>query len=209
MLEVRPAVRTEPIHGVRTWTLAGTRNGGEARLFPIAGTTRAWPPRSPMRAECARRRHHLVPGRDCGCGIHATRDPDLLRRTRDPAVLGTVDLWGRVAEHEHGFRAEFGYPQRLGLLCQLCFWQWGAERSVGCEVVIRHRRGRMVPLCAPHLELCRRYGYPVPHVLDANEVERALLDAYAVDVLRFGSASGRGRARTAVPRGGGAREAFA
>jgi hypothetical protein len=42
----------------------------------------------------------------------------------------------------------------------------------------------MVPLCGPHLELCRRFGYPVRHVLAAGEVERAILDTYAVDVLR-------------------------
>jgi hypothetical protein len=193
MIDVRLAaadlgLRTEAIHGVRTWTLAGTMDGADARLLPIAGTGKAWPPLVPVRAECARRRHHLVPGRDCSCGIHATRDTDLLRRTRDPAVLGTVALWGRVAEHEHGYRAEYGYPQRLALLCQLCFWQWGAERSVACEFVVRHRGGRMVPLCAPHLELCERYGYPVRRVLDADVVERTLLDAYAVDVLRFAPA---------------------
>lgn len=188
MLDVRLAagctVRAEPIQGVRTWTLAGRGDGADVRLLPIAGG-KAWPVLAPMRAECARRRHHRVPGPECSCGIHATRDADLLRRTRDPAVLGTVALWGRVAEHRHGYRAAYGYPQRLALLCQLCFWQWGAERSVGCEVVIRHRGGRMVPLCGPHLELSRRYGYPVRRVLDAGVVERALLDAYAVDVLRF------------------------
>ena len=49
---------------------------------------------------------------------------DHLRRTRCPAVLGRVALWGRVIEHEHGYRARFAYPQRLRLICQFCFWQW-------------------------------------------------------------------------------------
>ncbi|MEX2203651.1 MAG: hypothetical protein WD965_06140 [Actinomycetota bacterium] len=158
------------------------------RLLPIADAGRPWPVREPLRAECAKRRHHRAPALDCTCGIHATAETDLLRRTRDPAVLGTIALWGRIAEHEHGLRAEYGYPQRLSLICQLCFWQSGVGRSIACEVVVRHRSGRMVPLCTPHLELCERYGYPVPLVLDARTVERSLLDAYAVDVLRFAMA---------------------
>jgi hypothetical protein len=195
MLQVRAGARTrtrlaEPVLGFRTWTLAGTKDAADIRLLPIADTGRPWPAREPMRAECARRRHHRVPAVDCTCGIHATAEPDLLRRTRDPAVLGTIALWGRVAEHEHGLRAEYGYPQRLSLVCQLCFWQSGADRSIACEVVIRHRGGRMVPLCIPHLELCERYGYPVPLILDAPIVERSLLDAYAVDVLRFAVETG-------------------
>ncbi len=102
---------------------------------------------------------------------------------RDPAVAGTVGLWGRIVEHEHGFRAEFGYPQRLMLVCCLCFWVRGTGRSVP-DTVVRLRGGRLVPLCDEHVELCRRYGYPVRHLLPAADVEGALLSTYAVDVLR-------------------------
>jgi hypothetical protein len=179
------AVVAEAIDAWRTWTLAGSRDGVDVLLYPIAGTGKAWPCRFPVRGECGRRQSHAVPGLECSCGIHATHTTDLLRRTRDPSVLGTVALWGRVAEHEYGWRAEFGYPQRLGLICQLCFWQRGALGSNACDVVVRHRGGRMIPLCVPHLDLCRRYGYPVRRVIDALGVERALLEAYAVDLLRF------------------------
>jgi hypothetical protein len=185
------AVLAEAVDAWRTWTVAGSRDGVDVRLYPIAGTGKAWPLRAPVVGECARRRNHRVPGLDCTCGIHATHSTDLLRHTRDPSVLGTVALWGRVAEHRHGWRAEFGYPQRLALICQLCFWQRGATGSNACDVVVRHRGGRMVPLCIPHFELCRRYGYPVRRVLDATTVERALLDAYAVDPLRVSTPSAR------------------
>jgi hypothetical protein len=188
VIEVSPAldraVRTEPIEGWRTWTLAGTRDGSEVLLLPIAGTGKPWPPRQAALAVCGKRRRHRVPGLDCTCGIYATFATDPLRRTRDPAVLGTVALWGRVLEHELGYRAERGYPQRLSLICPLCFWQWGARRWSSPEIVVRLRGGRMVPLCGPHLELCRRFGYPMRHVLPADEVERAILGTYAVDVLR-------------------------
>jgi hypothetical protein len=99
-------------------------------------------------------------------------------------VLGTVALWGRIVEHEHGFRAALAYPQRLRLLCYLCFTLWGRNGLGHCEVVVRHRGGRMVPLCGPHLELSRRYGYRVPRILSAGAIESVLLATYAVDPLR-------------------------
>jgi hypothetical protein len=108
----------------------------------------------------------------------------VLRRSRDPAVLGSVALWGRIVEHEFGFRAEYAYPQRLRLVCFLCFWQWGAERGGEPETVVRRPGGRLVPLCAPHVELCRRYAYPMRVFLDVRRVEQTLLSAYAVDPLR-------------------------
>jgi hypothetical protein len=176
-------VLIEPISGWRTWTLAGSRDVRRVRLLPIAGTGTPWPPRKPVHAACAHRARHRAPGIECTCGIHATHTTDPLRRTRNPAVLGTVALWGRVIEHELGYRAELGYPQRLALICPLCFWQWGADGSHIPVVVARRRGGRMVPLCEAHVELCRRYGYPLRRLHDARTVERALLDAYAVDVL--------------------------
>jgi hypothetical protein len=190
-LALEHAVSAEPLTGWRTWTLAGSRDADGVRLLPIAGTGKPWPPRAEVRAECARRRGHGVPGDDCTCGIHATHTADPLRRTRDPAVLGTVALWGRVLEHELGYRAELGYPQRLTLICPLCFWQWGVNGSDRPTIVARRRSGRMVPLCDAHLELCLRYDYPLRRLLDARVVERALLDTYAVDVLPVAAAAAR------------------
>jgi len=183
-LETPVATLPEPIHAWRTWTLVGSRDGSRVRLAPIAGDGRPWPPRRPAEASCTRHRSHVRPELDCTCGLHAVESPDELRRTRDPAVLGTVALWGRIVEHEHGFRAALAYPQRLRLLCYLCFTSWGSNGPGDCEVVVRHRRGRMVPLCGPHLELSRRYGYHLPRILSARTIESELLATYAVDLLR-------------------------
>ena len=183
-LETPVATLAEPIHAWRTWTLLGSRDGAQVRLAPIAGDRRPWPPMRPAEASCTRHRSHVRPELECTCGLHAVESPDELRRTRDPAVLGTVALWGRIVEHEHGFRAALAYPQRLRLLCYLCFTLWGRNGPGDCEVVVRHRGGRMVPLCEPHLELSRRYGYRVPRVLPARPVRSALLATYAVDLLR-------------------------
>lgn len=179
-----PSVRlAEPLHAWRTWTLVGSRDASEVRLAPIAGDGRPWPPRQPAIASCTRHRSHAGPELDCTCGLHAVSSPDDLRRARDPAVLGTVALWGRVVEHERGFRASFAYPQRLRLVCYLCFSLWGLRAPGDCEVVVRHRVGRMVPLCGPHLELSRRYGYRVPRILPAGQVRSTLLATYTVDLL--------------------------
>jgi hypothetical protein len=188
-LAAGPDVLVEAIPAWRTWIVAGSRDGSEAHLLPIAGTGKPWPLRRPVRAECARRRFHRVPDVDCTCGIYATISTDPLRRTRDPAALGVVALWGRVLEHEHGYRAEYGYPQRVALVCPLCLWRWGARGSTRPDLVVRHRGGRMVPLCRAHLALCLRYGYPARRILDARTVEGALLDAYAVDLLPLSDAS--------------------
>jgi hypothetical protein len=179
-----PETLSEPIRAWRTWTLAGSADGSEVRLLPLFGERRPWPVRGPARASCSRRGRHAVPGLDCTCGLYATHGLDGLRRSRDPAVLGTVALWGRVVEHAAGYRAEYAYPQRLRLVCFVCFWREGPDHGPDCEVVARRRGGRLVPLCARDLELCRRYGYPIRRLLPARAVEQQLLSAYAVDVLR-------------------------
>lgn len=183
-LELEPGwlVSTEPIHAWRAWTLAGTRDAGEVRLRPIAGSAKPWLPMEPARAHCSLPRFHAAPNLDCTCGLHATHGPDLLRRTRDPSVLGTVALWGRVVEHEHGYRAEFAYPQRLKLVCYLCFWQWGLSGSEP-EVVARLPLGRMLPLCTEHVDLSERYGFRLRRMFPAREVQARLLGTYAVDLL--------------------------
>jgi hypothetical protein len=179
-----PVASVEAVQAWRCWTLSGSRDGSRVRLTPIAGDGRPWPAGRPASATCTRHRTHVVPSLACTCGLYAVNDPDQLRRSRDPAVLGTVALWGRVVEHERGFRARFGYPQRLRLLCYLCFSLWGNHAPSECAFVVRHRGGRMVPLCEPHLELSRRYEYRMRRVLPAGLVESALLSAYAVDPLR-------------------------
>lgn len=184
-LALEPALLSEPILGWRVWALEGSIRGDRVRLRPIAKRGKPWRPREPAIARCTTKPgHRLVPSPNCRCGLHATHEPDLLRQARDPAVLGSVAMWGRVIEHERGYRAQLAYPQRLRLACPLCLWWWGPSAPSPCEVVIRHRGGRMVPLCAPHLELSERYGYPARRRLDAVAVEGTLLSTYAVDLLR-------------------------
>ena len=117
---------------------------------------------------------------ECSCGLYGVKDPSLLREARDPAVLGTVELWGRVMEHELGFRGALGYPQRLGLICCFCSVQRGGTVGTVAHVA-RVRRRRLVPLCEPHLALAGRCGYPIGELLNPSDVLAELLGAYAVD----------------------------
>lgn len=182
--DLRPAGTTlsQPIVAWRAWTAFARKDWSKPRLLPIAGDTHPWPPLEPACGSCRRRRFHQVPGLDCTCGLYAVREAHLLRRTRDPAAVGTVALWGRVVEHELGYRAEFAYPQRLRLICHLCFWQRDL-RSSAPDVVARARRGRLIPLCGDHVALSNRYGYRTLDLAPANEIQQALLSVYAVDLL--------------------------
>jgi hypothetical protein len=59
------------------------------------------------------------PGLECTCGIYATndlRDPGPVWRSGPHYahhVIGAVALWGRVVEHEIGFRAQHARPVAL------------------------------------------------------------------------------------------------
>jgi hypothetical protein len=175
-------VSTEPVMAWRAWALTGRRDGSELLLRPVAGRSRPWRPMEPAEAVCKHARLHGAPNVDCSCGLHATHEVDVLRRTRMPGVLGRVALWGRVIEHEVGYRAQYGYPQRLTLVCQFCFWQWGSLGSRPA-VVGWFPRDQLVPLCWPHTEVAQRYGMEPRRLLSAPAVDLRLRETYAVDAL--------------------------
>jgi len=180
--ELELAASIEPIVAWRTWSLTGRSDGSSLLLRPVAGRSRPWRPMHPVEAGCKHTRLHASPNLDCTCGLHGTHGLDILRRTRCPAVLGRVALWGRVIEHDHGYRAQFAYPQLVALVCQFCFWQWGTH-GVSPDVVGWFPRGELVPLCWAHLEQAQRYGMEPRHVLGADEIDLGLRETYAVDPL--------------------------
>ena len=91
-------------------------------------------------------------------------------------------MWGRVIEHELGYRARFAYPQRVRLNCQFCFWMWGLHGSAP-TIIGWFPRDELVPLRDEHLEIARRYGMVPRSIVPAAEVEQRLRAAYAVDPL--------------------------
>jgi hypothetical protein len=170
----------EPVEGWRGWRLAVDR--GRPVLIPL-GRGKAWPGRRPLVAQCWRRRRHHAPVVACTCGIYAVPDRAQLRHARSPAVVGPVALWGRVVVHTSGWRAELGYPQRLGLICAVC----GIARTPADsrpDIVAACRDGSLIPLCARHLRLAHVCGsYGRFDTLSVETTLAALADDYAVEPI--------------------------
>lgn len=94
----------EPIEAVHDMTYA------------VAGVTS-----SCMESPCAIHIPHSKPG----CGIYAFKNAQQLQRAYEQnshtfwschcsnIVIGEVSLWGRIAEHACGYRAQFAYPKRF------------------------------------------------------------------------------------------------
>ncbi len=181
----------EPVVGWRTWNLSDDAFG--PRLWPAgSGGDLPWPPRRPVEARCtiprwlAKGGPHEPPGLRCRCGVYAARSLDVFGRERPawppPTVVGRASLWGRVVDHEQGWRGQFAYPSRLRLVCAMCAW---FEPGSGVPAVLHAFHGRVYALCADH-----RGGIEVPGGrrtratgTDPVQLESRLLDAYAVDLL--------------------------
>lgn len=108
----------EPVLGWRVWRLTPD--------FQLASLTSPciWPPARPMRAICSGGGWsdeggpcgRSVPVWLCACGLYAKKDAlPVWDELFLPAnyVIGQVSLWGRIIEHERGWRAEYGYPYDL------------------------------------------------------------------------------------------------
>ena|SRR5690348_9552809 len=59
-----------------------------------------------------------APADGCDCGYYSLKSLDILvhqypHEDYRGYVIGIVDVWGRVIEHEHGYRSEYIYPREL------------------------------------------------------------------------------------------------
>ncbi len=109
-----------PIKGFRLWRVVGDA------LFSLSTVGDPhlvyWQPGRPHAAICGLGQGHRPPHPSCTCGIYASRTAervalDLVAHLRTQGIpvqsafaIGPVKLWGRVCEHEHGWRAEYAYP---------------------------------------------------------------------------------------------------
>jgi len=185
------ALLDEPIVGWRAWNLSAT--DGDPLLEPAGSGTGAWQPRQALAARCRAPAlltgvvgRHDAPDARCTCGIYAARSLDTFERNRPawppPTVIGTIALWGRIVEHERGWRARYAYPSRLRLVCAVCAW---VEPGSGVPAVMHGFAGRLFALCQEH-----RGGIELPDGRrtratsnDPPAIQARLLDAYAVDLL--------------------------
>jgi hypothetical protein len=116
----------EPVVGWRMWC---TTTDDEGVALRSVHRRTVWPRGAPLVADCMcgrfqswllRRERHGSPSLECRCGIYASGVPLLgaylaewLMWGGTLTVVGRVSLWGRVFEHEHGWRAEMAYPLEL------------------------------------------------------------------------------------------------
>src|SRR5438132_5396137 len=92
--------RTEPIVGYRVWHYR------EKYLTSVSNSTQ-WPYYKPIEA-------HSFNGPENGIwAVKAAPQITNLSATYNAHIGGEVYLWGRVEEHEDGYRAQFAYPKRL------------------------------------------------------------------------------------------------
>jgi hypothetical protein len=111
----------EPLSGFRVWRYV--LRGREAELHSLTcGAMDGCPwervPEGWLVASCnvGESGEHVAPAEDCTCGFYALRSLRALRdsdeligaafTTSGRAVIGRVELAGKVIEHTHGFRAE-------------------------------------------------------------------------------------------------------
>jgi hypothetical protein len=119
----------EPIVGWRVWVaeVAYTSDGELALGLNSLYFALCWPGDRPAVARCEHSTVAPCDDDDHLCGIHAAPTLEraaayLSKRVRDPhewahhstqIVVGTVELWGDVVEHEHGWRAKYARPSEL------------------------------------------------------------------------------------------------
>lgn len=135
--------RFEPLIGWRWWRL-----GQDALISLNDGVP--WTPGDEAIARCRVSWWHDGPLPRCSCGLYACQSRP--RGFPPPGqVYGTVSLWGRVIEHERGYRSARAYPRELWLV-----------DDFRCGVPAQRA-----------LEVLRRYGVPV-HLVGQAETDRAL-----------------------------------
>ena len=84
-----------------------------AKCFHIESHSPFWSLFSPL----CRKSDEKPPTDNCSCGIYAVKNlNNVVVEYRDtwsdfPIIFGKVALWGKIIEHEKGYRAEFAYPQ--------------------------------------------------------------------------------------------------
>ena len=103
----------------------GTHTGWKGLLANSAGSLFSpmltpWPEREEMAAACGHK--HTPPAKGCSCGIYACKTfADLKANGYNVGytankmlwVVAKLDMWGRYAEGNIGFRMQFAYPKKV------------------------------------------------------------------------------------------------
>jgi hypothetical protein len=146
-----------PIVGYRVW------QWDAAGLRSLNGDP--WPPGRPLSALCRADRTGSISGLSkathnpnelpylkCTCGVYAAKTIEHLRQCgyRRFGVHGEVYLWGRVVEHQRGWRAQFAYPKTLFLAADTIPFSLSEIKTrlktlteFGTDIFLRHNGDRV------------------------------------------------------------------
>jgi preprotein translocase subunit YajC len=107
-------------HRVWQWDAAGLRSLNGEKWFPhqtLSAVCRADACGSIAGVSKATHNPAELPYFSCTCGVYAAKTMEHLRQCgyKKFGVHGEVYLWGKVVEHERGWRAQFAYPKALFL----------------------------------------------------------------------------------------------
>lgn len=111
-----------PVVGYRVWQwdATGLRSLNGEKWFahqPLSAVCRADACGSIAGLSKATHNPAQLPSFSCTCGVYAAKTIEHLRQCgyKKFGVHGEVYLWGKVVEHERGWRAQFAYPKSLFL----------------------------------------------------------------------------------------------
>ena len=211
--------QTDPVLGWRFWSLRqGFSESGHTTMWMLTSMNETvWRPRVAMRATCQARALipspavpstplHDAPAQQCTCGVYAFRPKsfrDGIWRVPLGCVVGEIKGWGRVMEHQLGWRAASAYPSSIFLFCAWCYGDghWTRADWVGfgslseimtTNVPTPRARTALVAAVMPDpdtpMGICDRH-WDVPaarppirgHVHSAADVTARLLADYGVE----------------------------
>ena len=172
---------TAPLVGFRAWKKQRDANGNlKIRSLSLIQNETIWPEYEPL---------HAVGNFDEGAGIYAFKLAQQLLSEPifiDGVVAGRVALWGRYAEHEKGWRAEYAYPQEF----------WVRPETDPAEI-LELETAYGVPCSLQDLPKQQggdATGFPVPfqlEILDSSLYDTEILEKNTVLFVRpMGSAWG-------------------
>lgn len=169
----------EPIRAWRVWLECPRRDGSLVlgSLTQAGGGTR-WDIDAPLKATCPSLRHP-APTQGCTCGIyaHKTRAAAIQHAAGvATAVVGEVAIWGRIIEHQRGYRAQYAEPKAIWLPLIV------AERQPPLATVTA-ALSRQAAFA--HLNIPVEFYHPgTGHPFDLHELRRILVGQPKPQLLR-------------------------
>ena len=100
---------------------------------------------------------HDAPQANCTCGVYAVKTLDHFRSAGYErfGIHGEVYLWGKVVEHELGYRAQFAYPKNFVLPPDLIPSDT-KEMETRLEALAEYDTDVFIVVSGQQIPLCRR-----------------------------------------------------